>query len=100
VRREDVDVELNGNELVGNTPQLTSPTSVHACIATAAFSGAFRWAEDYLLAPKIIGRAVEVRQPPPCSPFSSAARCWELSERSVAIPIAAALQFHRLRSET
>jgi hypothetical protein len=100
VRREDVDVKLKGNELVGTLHNSQVRRLSTRASRRQRFSGAFRWAEDYLLASKIIGRAVEVRQPPPCSPFSSAARCWELSERSFAIPIAAALQFHPLRSET
>jgi predicted PurR-regulated permease PerM len=34
--------------------------SLHACLATIAFFGVYRLVEDYLLVPRIIGRAVKV----------------------------------------
>lgn len=66
--------------------------SVPACVATAAFYLAFRLAEDYLLVPKIIGRAVEVPAVATLLAVLIGGALLGIVGALVAIPIAAAIQ--------
>jgi predicted PurR-regulated permease PerM len=66
--------------------------SVPACIATVAFYVAFRLAEDYLLVPKIIGRAVEVPAVTTLLAVLIGGALLGIVGALIAIPIAAGIQ--------
>lgn len=54
-------VPVVGSTIAGIVVAATALTiSLPLCLATIAFFIAYRFAEDYLLIPRIIGRAVEV----------------------------------------
>ena len=66
--------------------------SIPVSIATAAFYIVFRWFEDYLLVPKVIGRAVKVPGGVTVAAVLIGAALLGVVGALVAIPVAAALQ--------
>jgi predicted PurR-regulated permease PerM len=66
--------------------------SIPVSIATVAFYIVFRWVEDYLLVPKVIGRAVKVPAGVTMVAVLIGAALLGIVGALVAIPIAAALQ--------
>jgi predicted PurR-regulated permease PerM len=66
--------------------------SVPVSIATVAFYVVFRWIEDYLLVPRVIGRAVKVPAGVTMVAVLIGAALLGIVGALVAIPVAAALQ--------
>jgi predicted PurR-regulated permease PerM len=66
--------------------------SIPVCIATMAFYMVFRWFEDYLLVPRVIGRAVKVPGGVTVVAVLIGAALLGIVGALVAIPVAAALQ--------
>ena len=77
-------IPVVGSTIGGAIVTLVALTvSIPVALATLAFYVGYRFAEDYLVVPRIMGRAVQVHRPSsrswPC--WSAAARCWAWSAR-------------------
>ena len=82
-----------GSSIAGTIVALVALTvSIPIAIATVAFYVVFRLAEDYLLTPKIIGRAVKVSGGATVVAVVIGAELMGVIGALAAIPIAAALQ--------
>ena len=82
-----------GSSIAGTIVALVALTvSIPIAIATVAFYVVFRLAEDYLLTPKIIGRAVKVSGGATVVAVLIGAELMGLIGALASIPIAAALQ--------
>ena len=88
-----LDLVPYGSTVAGVVVALVALTvSLPVSIATIAFYLVFRWFEDYLLVPKVIGRAVKVPGVVTVVAFLIGAALLGIVGALVAIPVAAALQ--------